>query len=594
MVSTFINPLVNSKANLGLGSFDDSPPTRLWPNSTGSEVDVVIRAVYRQVLGNAHVMDSERLVASESRLKQGDISVREFVRQVGQSDLYRTLFFESCPRLRSIELNFKHLLGRAPEGQADIAAHSDVLDQGGFAAEIDSYIDSDEYQSAFGEDTVPYYRGHKTQAGKNMAGFTHLFQLLRGMASSDKAPTQQNRARLNAALMANQPSVIAPVKGAPFPWQRPDTTTDFSQLIATVLGLKTGSPDQPLPSSALPYVAAVDIERQGQFYHAYQPFKETSPVELCPGFSVSDAEVVIRAVYRQVLGNAHVMESERLVVAESQLKRGELTVREFVRRLAVSELYRSRFFYTCYRYRTIELNYKHLLGRAPDNFEEMRYHSAILDQDGFAADIDTYIDSEEYQATYGENIVPYYRGYLTQPGQSMLEFTNMLQLLRSASSSDKHLIPPDRPQLTRAIIQNSPYGKLKVRDVSEILAEVFKPKDPLTVDANLAAGTEAQGRLDQALQQTIQEQREVIEQLQHQLREISPAATIGATQLKSDWRPSSSATAETIGASVPWQQQAKAQADQIAALQGQIADAQRYAAIGEFSLNKWRSRMFNG
>ena len=68
MVSTFINPLVNSKANLGLGSFDDSPPTRLWPNSTGSEVDVVIRAVYRQVLVNAHVMDSERLVASESRL----------------------------------------------------------------------------------------------------------------------------------------------------------------------------------------------------------------------------------------------------------------------------------------------------------------------------------------------------------------------------------------------------------------------------------------------------------------------------------------------------------------------------------------------
>jgi phycoerythrin-associated linker protein len=175
---------------------------------------------------------------------------------------------------------------------------------------------------------------------------------------------------------------------------------------------------------------------------------------------------VIRAAYRQVMGNAHVMESERLTVAESQLKRGELSVREFVRQLANSELYRSRFFDNCYRYRAIELNFKHLLGRAPDNFEEMRYHSTVLDESGFEADIDTYLDSDEYQTAFGETIVPYYRGYRTQPGQSMLEFTNLLQLLRSASSSDKNLATRNKPQLTRSLIQNSPYGKLKVRDVT--------------------------------------------------------------------------------------------------------------------------------
>lgn len=73
-------------------------------------------------------------------------------------------------------------------------------------------------------------------------------------------------------------------------------------------------------------------------------FEETPPLELIPGRSDEEVETVIRAVYRQVLGNAYVMESERASIPESQFKRGELSVREFVRSLAKSDLYRSRFF----------------------------------------------------------------------------------------------------------------------------------------------------------------------------------------------------------------------------------------------------------
>lgn len=72
-------------------------------------------------------------------------------------------------------------------------------------------------------------------------------------------------------------------------------------------------------------------------------------------------ESLINAIYRQVLGNAYVMESEELVVPESQLKAKEISIREFIRQVAKSELYRSRFFDNCYRYRAIELNFKHLL-----------------------------------------------------------------------------------------------------------------------------------------------------------------------------------------------------------------------------------------
>lgn len=319
-------------------------------------------------------------------------------------------------------------------------------------------------------------------------------------------------------------------------------------------------------------------------------FDEIDPVRLWQDHSDSEAELVIRAVYRQVLGNAHVMESERLIAAESQLKQGNLSVREFVRQLAKSDLYRSRFFDSCYRYRAIELNFKHLLGRAPDSFEEMRYHSTTLDESGFEADIDTYLDSDEYQTAFGKNIVPYYRGHHTQPGQSLLEFTNLLQLLRSASSSDKNLATQNKPQLIRSIIQNSPYGKPKVRDAKDILAEVFRPQS--STDRVQAGGaTPDRPAADQALQQTIQEQAEMIARLQQQLSQMRPFAAIGSAYLQNDWqRPIASPPEQP---STALQQQSDAQAAQISVLQEQLADARRYAAIGEARLNKWQSRVFN-
>ena len=120
-----------------------------------------------------------------------------------------------------------------------------------------------------------------------------------------------------------------------------------------------------------------------------------APLELIPGDDDQAKETVIRAVYRQVLGNAYVMESERQVVAESQFKLGEISVRELVRRIAKSDLYSTRFFDSCTRYRYIELAFRHLLGRAPADFEEMRGHAERLDTSGYEADIDSFIDYDE-------------------------------------------------------------------------------------------------------------------------------------------------------------------------------------------------------
>ncbi|MBL1178415.1 phycobilisome rod-core linker polypeptide [Pantanalinema sp. GBBB05] len=186
-------------------------------------------------------------------------------------------------------------------------------------------------------------------------------------------------------------------------------------------------------------------------------FDDTPPVEWVSGDTADTAETVIRAVYRQALGNAYVMDSERLTVPESQFKRGELSVREFVRAVAQSDLYRARFFTSCARYRAIELNFRHLLGRSPRDLEEMRYHSTILDTQGFEAEIDAYVDSDEYQSTFGENIVPYIRGYQSEACQSLVQFTHTFQLVRGASSSSlKGNLAGNSPRLNALVIQSIP------------------------------------------------------------------------------------------------------------------------------------------
>lgn len=61
-----------------------SDPVEMRSNATENDLQIVIRAAYRQVLGNPHLMESQRLTSAESLLRNGDITVREFVRQVAK------------------------------------------------------------------------------------------------------------------------------------------------------------------------------------------------------------------------------------------------------------------------------------------------------------------------------------------------------------------------------------------------------------------------------------------------------------------------------------------------------------------------------
>jgi phycoerythrin-associated linker protein len=205
-------------AYLGIARFANDRNKENWATSSDVDKANLIRAVYQQVLGRQYVMASERLDGPESLFRRGYLSVREFVRQVAKSGLYKDRFFTNSNPYRFIELNFKHLLGRAPQNKAEMLHHFTILQEQGYDAEIDSYIDSAEYQNRFGEETVPYLHGWDYSKGQQGLQFSYMLQLTRGAAASIKGDLSKNQSRLNPAVHAELPlPVVSPnAKGSTF------------------------------------------------------------------------------------------------------------------------------------------------------------------------------------------------------------------------------------------------------------------------------------------------------------------------------------------------------------------------------------------
>jgi phycocyanin-associated rod linker protein len=205
--------ITTGASRLGTSAFSDAGPVELRPNWTSENAKAVINAVYRHVLGNTHLMSSERLPALESLLNNGQLTVREFVRAVAKTELYKNKFLYPHFHTRVIELNFKHLLGRAPHDEAEVIEHLDRYQTQGYEADIDSYIDSEEYESKFGESIVPYYTGFEYQVGQRTTAFTGLFSLYRGYANSDLSQITGASSSLATNLAKNSASAIVAPSG---------------------------------------------------------------------------------------------------------------------------------------------------------------------------------------------------------------------------------------------------------------------------------------------------------------------------------------------------------------------------------------------
>ena len=408
--------------SIGVGprSHEDCPhrvTSECYSPSDASALNEVIAAAYRQVFGNAHVMDFERSNELEAQLCNGDLDVRNFIRGLAKSSFYKNRFFAAVAPQRGIELNFKHLLGRAPHDQSEVSAKIALQAEHGHSALIDSIIDSAEYLEVFGSDVVPYARAWNSPADLSAAAFPLLAAVQKSFAGSDSARGG------SSALTSSMGSGIAPRISltSEAVGVRPSASFTTGRIASKDPGVTSGKDTAPMRGDS--YV----------FFGLGQREQET--YQRCPGDSADQLSALIRATYKQVMGNPHLMEFERAISAESKFIDGYLSTREFVRAIGLSAEYKRRFFETNAPYRFIELNFKHFLGRAPKSQAEISEHTRILAEGGYEAEICSYVDCEEYQSTFGEDTIPFAR-ILSENGRSQVAFNRHLKLAEGYAASD--------------------------------------------------------------------------------------------------------------------------------------------------------------
>ena len=131
-----------------------------------SSTQKVVIAAYRQVFGR-EVYDGQRLKSAENKLENGDITVREFIRVLAKSETFRKMYWSSLYVCKAVEYIHRRLLGRPTYGRKEINYYFDICAKKGLYALVDAIIDSQEYNEAFGEDTIPYER-YLTPAGLSL------------------------------------------------------------------------------------------------------------------------------------------------------------------------------------------------------------------------------------------------------------------------------------------------------------------------------------------------------------------------------------------------------------------------------------------
>ncbi|MGF1568045.1 MAG: phycobilisome rod-core linker polypeptide [Nodosilinea sp.] len=124
----------------------------------GAEMDNVIRAAYRQIFNEQQMIAAHRQVMLESQLRNGQLTVRDFIRGLLLSDSFRRLVFDTNSNYRFAELCIQRVLGRSVYNQRETLAWSIVLATQGLPGFVAVLLNSDEYLDQFGDACVPYQR----------------------------------------------------------------------------------------------------------------------------------------------------------------------------------------------------------------------------------------------------------------------------------------------------------------------------------------------------------------------------------------------------------------------------------------------------
>ena len=391
------------------------------PRLSGAQKAEVIRAAYRQVFERdiAKAYSQTPCPVEATQVRQGQLSMREFIRSLGHSKEYRQQFFGRFSNSRAVELAFRHFLGRGISSREEFTRYFDIVSVQGLNGLVDSLINTLEYARVFGEETVPYLRDLGEEAQES-AGWGSNRKLFRFSAPFEGAPQyvtlyasyRQPFADQHVYGGGNDP--LALNYGAIFPSgtasvaTRPAPYGYDSRRILIGNGLaQPGQMDSVQFRKASPRRVGPKVVRLQQIATGGSSVPRRGGQPSIRGTEAS-TQAVINAVYVQVLGTAGYA-GERNKVEEIKLENGDISLREFIRQVARSKAFRRRYWSSLYITKAIEVIHRRLLGRPTFGRWEINGYFDTAARTGFYGVVDGILNSSEYNETYGEDTVPYER-----------------------------------------------------------------------------------------------------------------------------------------------------------------------------------------
>ena len=425
---------------------------------SGAQKAEVIRAAYRQVFERDLVKGYSQVVCpvEATQVRQGQLSVREFIRALGRSKVYRRQFYGRFVNSRVVELAFRHFLGRGISSREEFTQYFDIVSAKGLGGLVDALVDSIEYARVFGEETVPYLRDIGEEAQES-AGWGSNRKLFRFSAPFEGAPQYVTLyASYRQPLPDQHPygggnDPIGLNYGAIFPSGTASVATravPFSYDTRRILignGMKQPGPmNSSQFRKATPRRVGPKVLRLQQIATGGSSVPRRGGQPSIRGTEAS-TQAVIRGVYNQILGNTgYAGEANR--VEEIKLENGDISLREFIRQVARSNAFRRRYWSGLYICKALEVIHRRILGRPTFGRWEIDNYFGIAARSGFYGVVDAMINSPEYNESFGEDTVPYER-FITPADVNSRRVPALRRAFQAGAYAD--FTPTKRPEVAQ-------------------------------------------------------------------------------------------------------------------------------------------------
>ncbi|HEY9647709.1 MAG TPA: phycobilisome rod-core linker polypeptide [Chroococcidiopsis sp.] len=215
-----------------------------------------------------------------------------------------------------------------------------------------------------------------------------------------------------------------------------------------------------------------------------------NPITVNRRSSLEERQFALFQIYQQVLERQpYSYEHKLLAKPEKDFLSDKIGVRRFLKELGRSKVYLDSFYYSSSNLKFIELSFKHFMGRAPIDQEEVQHYCNVLMKGGVDKLITELLDSEEYRKVFGCFTVPYVRpvNYYSSPKayieSKILNHEHVGQRGRIVPTMYWHQLGLDcssgvcrHPEANEVLQPMTPTSELVQEELIELLKALDSPK----------------------------------------------------------------------------------------------------------------------